>query len=66
MTRWFNVAAVLTALAFGTSAYFHLLAYDQVPARIPYHFGLTGDYGTAVCNAANFTDGQYRIPVLAS
>jgi ABC-type branched-subunit amino acid transport system substrate-binding protein len=30
------------------------------------HFGLTGDYGTAICNASGFIDGNYRIPVIAS
>src|SRR3954451_6897919 len=29
------------------------------------HYGLTGDYGTAVCKMSNFADGAYRIPVVA-
>jgi ABC-type branched-subunit amino acid transport system substrate-binding protein len=37
--------------------------YNYTPTN---HFGLTGDYGVAVCNASGFTDGPYRIPVLAS
>jgi uncharacterized membrane protein len=43
MTRWFGAAAGLTLLTLAVSAYFHLVAFDQVPARIPYHFNLHGE-----------------------
>ena len=41
---------------------FGTLDYNFSPTN---HFGLTGDYGTAVCNASGFIDGNYRVPVIA-
>jgi hypothetical protein len=36
--------------------------YNYTPDN---HFGVTGDYGAAVCKLNPTTDGPYRIPLLA-
>jgi branched-chain amino acid transport system substrate-binding protein len=44
----------------GSQKLFGTVDYNYTPTN---HFGLTGDYGTSVCNATGFADGPYRIPV---
>jgi ABC-type branched-subunit amino acid transport system substrate-binding protein len=46
----------------GPQKIFGIIDYNYSPTN---HFGLTGDYGTAVCKMSNFADGAYRIPVVA-
>jgi uncharacterized membrane protein len=42
MTRWFYLAAAVTALAFAASLYAYFGMYDQLPERIPVHWGIDG------------------------
>jgi len=46
----------------GPQKIFGIIDYNFSPTN---HYGLTGDYGTAVCKMSNFADGAYRIPVVA-
>jgi branched-chain amino acid transport system substrate-binding protein len=46
----------------GKQTYFGALTYEYSADN---HFGITGEYGAAVCKMAEFSDGPYRIPVIA-
>jgi ABC-type branched-subunit amino acid transport system substrate-binding protein len=55
--------AIKSALeSLGDQKLFGTVDYNFTPTN---HFGLTGDYGTAVCKMSGFSDGPYRIPVVA-
>lgn len=43
MTRWVYASVALTLLALGGSWYVSAFRYDQLPDRIPTHWGITGE-----------------------
>jgi ABC-type branched-subunit amino acid transport system substrate-binding protein len=54
--------AIKTALeTAGPQKLFGVIDFNYTPTN---HFGLTGDYGPAVCTMTNFLDGPYRQPAI--
>lgn len=47
----------------GSTTFFGALTYEYSTDN---HHGITGDLGAAVCSMAPFSDGDYRIPFVAS
>jgi ABC-type branched-subunit amino acid transport system substrate-binding protein len=47
----------------GNVSLFGLIDYNFTSTN---HFGLNGAYGTNVCKMTGFSDGKYRVPVIAS
>lgn len=43
MTRWLYVNIILAALAFGAAFYVFHVQYDQLPEKIPTHWGIRGE-----------------------
>jgi uncharacterized membrane protein len=42
MSRWLYLALALTILAFASSGYVYLFAYDRLPEKIPVHWDIRG------------------------
>jgi uncharacterized membrane protein len=42
MTRWFSLSVALTVLAVGVSLYVYFIHYDQLPEKVPTHWGIDG------------------------